>query len=256
MPGSRPRSMSAFSTCPMRASRSGERPTASGCARGSGSAADAASDDRQRTSGTSREWRFIVFSRSGRSRGKLTPKSTATGGEARARREFNVVSVSGTGLEREIEGGAFAGPRVGPDPAAVAVDHPLDDGKAHAGSLVLFGAVEPLEPAEELVGVAHVEAGAVVFHVVDVCGAHLRLFPAADLDDGGVLVAREFDRVSEQIREHLLQQRRVRHGGSELPDGEFDAAVAAAGAQLVDDLIHEIVQFHGLGPERLAPEAR
>src|SRR5713101_1822709 len=141
------------------------------------------------------------------------------------------LAVSRTGLEREIERGAFAGPRVGPDPPAVTVDDTPDDGKAYTDSLVLFGTVEPLEHAEELVGVAHVETGAVVFHVVDVCVALLCLSPAADLDDGGVLIAREFDRVAEQIRQHLLQQRRVRHGGPELADDKIDGAAPQAGAQ-------------------------
>src|SRR5580704_5420554 len=43
-PGMRPASMSAFSVAPIRASRSGERPTSSGLARGRGSSANAAVD--------------------------------------------------------------------------------------------------------------------------------------------------------------------------------------------------------------------
>ena len=43
----------------------------------------------------------------------------------------------------------------------------LNDGKAHAGTLVLLRPMQPLEHLEQLVGVLHVKAHAVVFDVVD-----------------------------------------------------------------------------------------
>ena len=58
-----------------------------------------------------------------------------------------------------------------PDPPAMAQNDALRKGQANARSLVLLRAVQPLENAEELVGVGHVEARAVVAHKVDVARA-------------------------------------------------------------------------------------
>ena len=49
-----------------------------------------------------------------------------------------------------------------PDPSAVPLDDALDQGQAHAGSFKLIIAVQPLEDAEEFVGVFRVEADAIV----------------------------------------------------------------------------------------------
>jgi hypothetical protein len=45
--------------------------------------------------------------------------------------------------------------------------------------------VQPLEDAEQLLVVLHVESGAVVLHEVDGRRCRRRLFLATDLDDGG-----------------------------------------------------------------------
>ena len=66
------------------------------------------------------------------------------------------------GAQGEEEGRALAGPAFGPDAAAVAGDHALHGGEADARALELGGVVQALEGAEELVGVGHVEARAVV----------------------------------------------------------------------------------------------
>src|SRR5207244_2614169 len=70
--------------------------------------------------------------------------------------------------QREIEARALLRLRFGPYPAAVAHDHALHDREADAGPGELVLAVQPLEHAEELRRVAHVEAHAVVAHPVDV----------------------------------------------------------------------------------------
>src|SRR5262245_9937420 len=66
----------------------------------------------------------------------------------------------------EAEGGAAAGLALGAHRAAVALHDALHDGEAHAVALELGFAVQALEHAEELAGMAHVEAGAVVAHEV------------------------------------------------------------------------------------------
>jgi hypothetical protein len=56
--------------------------------------------------------------------------------------------------------------RFGPDLAPVAMDDALYGRETDAGAFELGRAVEPLEGAEELAGVGHVEAGPVVAHEV------------------------------------------------------------------------------------------
>src|SRR5439155_22745489 len=68
--------------------------------------------------------------------------------------------------QREGEGGPALDLGLGPRATAVAMDHALHDRQPHPGALVLLGAVQPLEDAEELVGVLHVESDPVVPDVV------------------------------------------------------------------------------------------
>src|SRR5712664_3783132 len=68
-------------------------------------------------------------------------------------------------FEREVERCALARLGIGPDPAAVPVDDALDRRQPDPGALILVARVQALESAEELVGVRHVEAGAVVAHI-------------------------------------------------------------------------------------------
>ena len=56
--------------------------------------------------------------------------------------------------EGDGKGRALVHFRFGPHPAAVALRDPLDEGEAGALALELVGAVEPLEQAEQLAGIA------------------------------------------------------------------------------------------------------
>ena len=77
---------------------------------------------------------------------------------------------------------ALARLRLGPDAAAVAVDDPLHDRQAHPRALVILGPVQPLEHAEELMGIPHVEPHAVVPDEIGPLGRRIAVVPAADLD--------------------------------------------------------------------------
>ena len=66
------------------------------------------------------------------------------------------------GLQREVKARAAAGFGFGPDVAAMAAHDALHRRQADAGAREVVGAVQALEHAEQAVGVAHVEAGAVV----------------------------------------------------------------------------------------------
>src|SRR5674476_1244706 len=73
------------------------------------------------------------------------------------------VAAHGLG-QREAEGGAFLHLALGPHVAAVAADDALHGGQTDTRAFELAGRVQPLEGAEQLVRIGHVEAGAVVAH--------------------------------------------------------------------------------------------
>jgi hypothetical protein len=65
--------------------------------------------------------------------------------------------------ESEKERRSLIGLGLGPDTTAVAMDDPLHNRQANAGSLILFGEMESLKHAEQFVDIAHVKANAIVF---------------------------------------------------------------------------------------------
>ena len=67
----------------------------------------------------------------------------------------------------EVEGCPFAQLSLRPDPAAVPVDDALDYGQADAGAFVFLGAVQPLEDAEQLVGIARIKPDPIILDVID-----------------------------------------------------------------------------------------
>src|SRR5262245_10397236 len=84
-------------------------------------------------------------------------------------------------LQGEIERRPLVPLGFGPDASAVAVHDALGDGQADARPLELLRVMKPLEDFEQLVGIAHVEAGAVIFDKVGRTPVLVRA--AADLDD-------------------------------------------------------------------------
>src|SRR5438270_7243677 len=84
--------------------------------------------------------------------------------------------------------------------------NPPDDRQAHTGTFEFIASMQPLKNTEEFVGVAHVEARAIVFDEVDDLACHPR---ASDLDVADRAVTRELDRVAEQVYEELLEHRSV-----------------------------------------------
>src|SRR5208282_5278358 len=86
-------------------------------------------------------------------------------------------------FQREEKCRAFVHFRLGPDAAVVLVDDALHGHQSHSGALKIFGAMEPLEDAEQFVGVLHAETHAIVpdeDHAVAVA------FGLAEFDDGGI----------------------------------------------------------------------
>src|SRR2546425_1191465 len=86
------------------------------------------------------------------------------------------------------------------------MDDTLHRRQADPCAFELFRAVEPLERAEQLLGVGHVEARAVVPYEV---GGRAVLLGNAELDPGGAALSGELPGVAEQVFEHDAQERGV-----------------------------------------------
>src|SRR4051812_41841782 len=69
--------------------------------------------------------------------------------------------------ERKVKDRALVERALGPDLSTVAVDDPLNDGEPHPSAWKLARGVQPLENAEEPVGILRVEPRTVVADVID-----------------------------------------------------------------------------------------
>src|SRR5687767_3395697 len=117
-----------------------------------------------------------------------------------------LVSIIG---ESEKKRRPLIGLGLGPDTTTVTLDDPLHDCQANAGSLILFGEMESLKHAEQLVDIAHVKANAIIFD--EIKGMTRRTFClATDLNPRRYATRSVFHGVREQVHPDLLEQRRVR----------------------------------------------
>ena len=128
------------------------------------------------------------------------PARTGSAGETRDRlcatRRIKR-SRGGAARQGEAEGRAATGALgLDPDPAAVELDHPLDDGEADAGALTFR--IQPVEEPEDLLLVPRLDPRAVVADVDDVRVPGGRR-PDADLDAWPRLLAHELDGVVDQV---------------------------------------------------------
>src|SRR5437667_12841006 len=115
-------------------------------------------------------------------------------------------SICYAGPEAEIKCRAPVPFRFHPDPSTVLLNNALHRGQANARALEIFGAVKALEDAEQLIGILHAEADAIV---ANENGRIPVFFHLADFDDGAETGTGEFKRVSHQILKNLLDQDRV-----------------------------------------------
>lgn len=77
------------------------------------------------------------------------------------------ISTGVTSSQRELERGALVELGLGSHPTRVVTNDALDDRQGHSGTFVLLDPVHALKDAEQLAGVSHVEADAVVSYEVD-----------------------------------------------------------------------------------------
>src|SRR5947208_9434557 len=122
------------------------------------------------------------------------------------------------GPEAEIKCRAPVQFRFHPDPSTVLLNNSFHRGQANARALEIFGAVKALEDAEQLIGILHAEADAIV---ANENGRIPVFFHLADFDDGAETGTGEFKRVSHQILKNLLDQDRVAFNKRKVRDNPF-----------------------------------
>ena len=149
---------------------------------------------------------------------------------------------SSASLQREVEGGAVAGRALDPDPPAVLVDDLLADREPDARARVAIGAVQAVERAEDDLGLVRIQADAVVAdgdhrHVAVTAGEHL---------DPRVGVARELDRVGEQVLQQLDEPGRVAHHGRQRLHPHVGVGVGDRARQALERLANERVELDRL----------
>ena len=128
---------------------------------------------------------------------------------------------SGLGPQREAEARALSGRRLHRDAAAVPVHDAAHRGQAHPGALEFAGVVQALEGFEQVAGLGHVEASAVVAHT-EAAQAIDRVPAEADVRlgcPGAVLPG-----VVQQVLQYFADEVGVGHGTGWLLDSEADAA--------------------------------
>ena len=98
------------------------------------------------------------------------------------------------------------------------LNNALHRGQADAGALEILGAVKPLEDTEQLIGIFHAEADAIV------ANENSRIpvfFDLADFDDGAGTGTGELKGVGHQILKNLLDQDRVAFNKRKVRDNPF-----------------------------------
>src|SRR5829696_2480940 len=137
------------------------------------------------------------------------------------------------------------------------MDDALDGGEPYAGALELLRAVQPLEGAEELVGVGHLEARPVVAHVVDrdaAPAAELLLHP--ELYAGLGLLRGELPGVADQVLQSHPEEPRVPPDLDPLLGRELHLSLRPRLPQTLGHLLGQGAQSYALAVHGAARHAR
>src|SRR4051812_3656930 len=159
-------------------------------------------------------------------------------------------SMRGLPRQGEVEAGTLARRALRPDPAAVARDDTLHDRQAYPRALEFVGTVQALEHAEELVGVARVEADAVVAHPVV---RFARLLATADVDARARALRAVLEGVADEVGPHLPHERCVR--ARRRQRAELERRVPA-GFELIGHFPRKRAHVDARTRRLLAPKAR
>src|SRR5258708_16915585 len=112
----------------------------------------------------------------------------------------------------------------------MALNDALCNRKTNARAFEFLGAVQPLKNAEQLAGVFHVKAGAVVVNEVNA----LAVFRAtANSNHRGVAATSVLERVGKKVGEHLSQQHRIRFATGKVFNFNVHAPAIDIGTEFV-----------------------
>src|ERR1700733_2239787 len=135
-----------------------------------------------------------------------------------------------------MNSGAAADLALGPDPAAMLGDDTLDDRQTDPGSGKLLRSVQPLEGAEKLADILHIESGAVV---LDEEHSFAVLRAGAELDRRVRLPAGELDGVVQQVTPDALQHPRIATDMWQRPNLDLDGAPGHLRVQIAQRFGHQ-----------------
>jgi len=119
----------------------------------------------------------------------------------------------------------------------VTLNDALDNGQADAGAFEFIAAVQALKDTEQLVGILHVEAGAVVAHKYDGLRVASRL--TADPYLRLRALASELQGIRDQIDQHYSQHGVIADNDRQLRDAPFDGSARCFRFEFTDDLLNQ-----------------
>ena len=141
---------------------------------------------------------------------------------------------------------------MGPDPAAVPRHDAMRNRKSHARAGIIGVRVQPLKHAEQLVGVLHIEADAVVAYRID----DLRVCPLRlDSDVGRFDATGVLDGVIDEIQPDQVQQRAIAIDRRQCAGLDVRRHPRAARKRIADDLPDHCVHVDGFELQRLTTDA-
>src|SRR5690349_727147 len=163
------------------------------------------------------------------------------------------IEIFAISVQREVKSRAFPYHAFRPHLPPVALDDALHRGQANSGSLKLLLGMQALEGCEQLVDVSHVEADAVVAHVV---GSFAVLLRAAELNQRLRIAGAEFPRVLQQVLQRYSQQAAVamplQSAGHMEPYPPFRISLLDHGCRGE----RQNAKIHGFAPQVAAHDAR
>ena len=105
-------------------------------------------------------------------------------------------------MKREINRSPFVRLGLNPDPAAMPVDNPMNDGQPNAGTFVLVSGMQSLKRRKKFVDILHIKAHSIVLDKID---KFPFLFLAPDLNNRGFSFTRELEGIGDQVEIDLFQ---------------------------------------------------
>src|SRR5487761_1414661 len=133
----------------------------------------------------------------------------------------------------------------------MAANDSLDNRQSYAGTLELVGRMQTLKHAKKPVGIAHVESDTIVLDIVLQPASHFAAKLVADLNESGLPAARKFQRIAQDIREHLPKQNWISRTRGQFTDRNHNVLAGSLRQQFGEHLAYELRNDHALLAQRL-----